>query len=149
MALFRFRLERLLGYRLSQEEKAVKELNLCKLHLEEVAAEALRLEDQATAAAGHWRRQAAGSVNLARLALTCEYYRVVSERLADQRDLERRSAQRVEEQLSAVRRSWRQRRALELLREKAKGEHGRQEKLRERRLIDEVTIYSYNRKNSS
>ncbi|MEW5785301.1 MAG: flagellar export protein FliJ [Bacillota bacterium] len=146
MAQFTFRLERLLEFRRTREDEAKKELGVRRLALVEAAAETGRLQAEMEQTAGRWREQAGAQLNLPLLQLTCQYFRLVDERLAHQRELERRSLQRVEEQREAVRCSWRQRRVLEVLREKAQCEHLLAEKLHEYRFLDEAALYAFTRK---
>lgn len=146
MAPFRFRLERLLSYRCSLEDEAKKELDVRRLHMEDAATETARLQEKTDTTEIFWREQTGARLNLPLLQLTSEYYRFMNGRLAHQRELERQSLQRVEEQQEALHQSWRQRRVLELLREKAQNEHRRQDKLQENRFLDELALFSFTRK---
>ncbi|MBS3942782.1 MAG: hypothetical protein KGZ32_00875 [Dethiobacter sp.] len=147
MALFSFRLQRLLKYRCSQSEEDQKELVRRRWRLAEEASKTARLEAELGYAAEQWRKQSrAAELNLHLLELSSEYFRWVNRSLGEQRELEFESSRLVEEQEETAYRSWRRRRVLELLQERARGEHGRQEKLKERRFLDEVTLYSFNRR---
>ena len=146
MALFRYRLERLLKYRCSQSEEDQKELVRRRLRLAEDVSKTARLEAELSAAAEQWRGQSRAELNLPLLELFSEYFRWVNIWLGEQRERELESSRLVEEQAEEACRSWRRRRVLELLKERARGEQIRQEKLLERRFLDEITLYSFSRR---
>jgi len=146
MAPFRFRLERMLKYRFSEEESARLELKRRRAHLEDAAAKTTFLEEEAAKVAESFRQQSCASLNLPLLELTGEYYRLVNRHLGEQYESLQRSARQVDEQAEAARLYWRRRRVLEMLQDRARTEHSRQEKLQESRFLDELTLYSFDRK---
>jgi flagellar FliJ protein len=140
---FQFRLQKLLDYRedkkkLAQEELARRQRELLKIQDE---IEKLQKEEQRVLAFHHEHQ----SEKLDVLTLTAlESYRFfLQERLRSKQQELLQSREQVEEQRKVVVESWKNCRVLEKLKEKSLNAFLQEEKSREQRFIDEISLYGY------
>ncbi|MGM0653009.1 MAG: flagellar export protein FliJ [Bacillota bacterium] len=146
MSYYNFRLQRLLGFRNIQEEEAKRELGsrYMALELETNRLSSLKQEEQTVL--DKWREQVQQEVELSNLKVTQEYSDLLEGRLNQQAKKYNKSKNRVEEQRRVARECWQKKRMLEILKDKAREDYKRQEQVRERNLIDEIVLNTYNRK---
>ena len=140
---FQFRLQKLLDYRedkkkLAQEELARRQRELLKIQ-EEI--EKLQKEEQRVLNFYHEHQ----SERLDVLTLTAlESYRFfLQERLRSKQQELLQSREQVEEQRKVVVESWKNCQVLEKLKEKSLNTFLQEEKSREQRFIDEISLYGY------
>lgn len=146
MSSFDFRLQRLLGFRNIQEEEAKRELGVRHMALELERARLSSLKQEEESVLDKWREQTQQAVELSTLKVTQEYSDLLENRMHRQAQECNKSKNRVEEQRRVARECWQKKRMLEILQDKARMEHRRQEQIRERNLIDEIVLNTYNRK---
>lgn len=146
MSAFHFRLQRLLGFRLVQEEQARRELGLRQVQMEQEKGRLNSLQHEEREIISRWSRELHDEIALPRLQATLDYGRVLEERLNRQERSYHRSRDLVEEQRAVAERCWRKKKVLEILENRARAEHNRLEKINERNLIDEIVLNNYNRK---
>lgn len=146
MSSFDFRLQRLLGFRNIQEDEARRELGVRHMALELERARLSGLKQEEESVLDRWREQTQRDVELSTLKVTQEYNDLLENRMHQQFQECNKSESRVEEQRRVARECWQKKRMLEILQDKARVEHSRQEQVRERNLIDEIVLNTYNRK---
>ncbi len=146
MSSFNFRLQRLLGYRNMQEEEAKRELGLRQMALDREKSRLSSLKREEEALLSKWRDQTKQDVELSNLKVTQEYSSLLENRLLRQAQECNNSKNRVDDQRRVARERWQEKRMIEILKDKARFEHQRQELVRERNLIDEIVLNTYNRK---
>ena len=146
MSSFDFRLQRLLGYRNMQEEEAKRELGLRQMALDREKSRLSSLKKEEEALLSKWRDQTKQDVELSNLKVTQEYSSLLENRLLRQAHECNNSKNRVDDQRRVARERWQEKRMIEILKDKARFEHQRQEQVRERNLIDEIVLNTYNRK---
>ena len=146
MHSFSFRMQRLLGFRNIQEEEARRELGQRNMALERETARLSGLEKEEESVIDRWRSQLQESIELPRLQATQDYNTLLENRLAQQAGQQMRSRRLVEEQREIARKCWQQKKILEILQNKAFDEYRRREQVRERNLIDEIVLNTFNRK---
>ncbi len=145
MSAFSFRMQRILGFRNIQEEEAKRELGLRHMALEQETARLSGLRQEEESVLNHWREQVRQKVELSNLQVTLEYSDLLENRLMQQSEQCKKSKSKVEEQREVARKCWQKKRMLEVLKDKAREDHKRQEQIRERNLIDEIVLNTYNR----
>ncbi len=146
MSSFDFRLQRLLGYRNMQEEEAKRELGIRQMALEREKTLFSSLKKEEETLLHKWREQTKQDVELSTLKVTQEYSALLENRMHRQAQECNKSKNRLEEQRRVARKRWQEKRMIEILKDKAQFEHQRQEQVRERNLIDEIVLNTYNRK---
>jgi len=146
MSAFDFRLQRLLGYRNMQEEEAKRELGLRQMALEREKTLFSSLKKEEETLLNKWREQTKQDVELSTLKVNQEYSNLLENRMHRQAQECNKSKNRLEEQRQVARKRWQEKRMIEILKDKAQLEHQRQEQVRERNLIDEIVLNTYNRK---
>jgi len=144
--MFHFRLNRLLAYKLTLEEQAKRELALRRHTYEQESRKLFSLQQESARLDRFMSAKASGEVDLSILSITCEYSSLLNQRLEKQHELQSASARRVEEQKVEVKKSWQQRRMLEMLREKAWAEFVAAEQKQVYNLHDELALQAHTRK---
>ena len=140
---FQFRLQKLLDYRedkkkLAQEELARRQRELLKIQ-EEI--EKLQKEEQRVLA--FHREQQSERLDVLTLTALESYRFFLQERLRSKQQELLQSREQVEEQRKVVVESWKNCRVLEKLKEKSLNAFLQEEKSREQRFIDEISLYGY------
>lgn len=140
---FQFRLQKLLDYRedkkkLAQEELARRQRELLKIQ-EEI--EKLQKEEQRVLA--FHREQQSERLDVLTLTALESYRFFLQERLRSKQQELLQSREQVEEQRKVVVESWKNCQVLEKLKEKSFNAFLQEEKSREQRFIDEVSLYGY------
>jgi len=142
MAL-KFRLQRVLDLRYSQEELAKKELACRERDYQQAAQRLNLLRDDEKRLWGLIREQQAEGVDLLQLCQICEYKADLKEQLQNQEEKRRECLGRLEQQRAAVKTCWQKRRMLEILRSKAAAEYKELVDNEEQRLLDEIVLFSF------
>ena len=140
---FQFRLQKLLDYRedkkkLAQEELARRQRELLKIQDE---IEKLQKEEQRVLA--FHREQQSERLDVLTLTALESYRFFLQERLRSKQQELLQSREQVEEQRKVVVESWKNCQVLEKLKEKSFNAFLQEEKSREQRFIDEVSLYGY------
>ena len=116
---FRFRLQRILEYRNLLEEQAKEELGRRQLDLTQAGGVLLILNREQADISEIYRRQATGELGLSLLELTGEYWQALNGRAKRQKKIFELAALKADQQREDLRRCWKKRRILEILRQKA------------------------------
>ncbi len=146
MKSFNFRLERLLNFRNMQEEEAKRELGLRYMALEEETTRLSGLKKEEEFLINQWQKQVEKDIELPCLQVTQQYSQRLENILVRQAEQYKKTKSKVEEQREEAKHCWQKKKVLEILKDKANSEYRYQEKLEERKLIDELVLNTYNRK---
>ncbi len=142
MAL-KFRLQRVLDLRYSQEEQAKKELARRQQNYQEaVRLVNLLLEEEGLL----WeliRGQQAKNVNLGQLQQLSDFNACLGERIQEQETKKMEYSNLLEEQRVAVKACWQKRRVLEILQNKALTKQKEVIENREQRMLDELVLFRF------
>jgi len=143
---FSFRLQKLLDHREDQKKLAQEELARRQRELLQVEQELDRLQQEELKLLQLHRGKAMQKVDVYNLLAIDSYRIYLQERYRRKEKMLRKARQKVEEQRQEVLESWQRCQVLEKLREKALSDFLEEEKLKEQRLNDELTLYAYVRR---
>ncbi|HHX87391.1 MAG TPA: flagellar export protein FliJ [Firmicutes bacterium] len=139
----KFRLQRVLDLRCSQEELAKKELACREGDYQQATRQLNLLLDDEERLWELIREQQAEEIDLLQLRQICEYNADLKEQLQDQEEKRQECLSQLERQRIAVKACWQKRRVLEILRGKAAAEHKELLDNREQRSLDEIVLFSF------
>lgn len=145
---FEFRLQRVLSYREDQKKLAEEELSRRQVELEQLQEELDSLLLQELDLLKLCRARLAKAIDIHLLRNIEGYRSVLQERAEHKRQELQEYCVRVEEQRQVVIESWRGCQVLEKLKEKNLMDYQQEEKIREQRFHDELSLHQYLSKKS-
>jgi flagellar FliJ protein len=143
---FKFRLQKLLEYREEEKKMAQEELARRQRELLEIEAELEKLRREELRTLELRRAEQSKKLDIFTLTAIESYHLFLQERLRSKQQELLQSREQVEEQRQAVVESWKKCEMLERLKEKRREGYLQEEKSREQRLNDEISLYTYFRK---
>lgn len=143
---FDFRLQKLLDYRESQKSLAQEELSRRQRELLEIEEELKSLEYKSEELLEFHRERQVQKIDLFALMAIESYRTFLQERCRCKKQELEQGQEQVEKQRQHVVESWKGCQVLEKLKEKDLGRYTREENVKEQRFNDEISLYSYLRK---
>ncbi len=143
---FQFRLQKLLDYREDEKKLAQEELARRQRELLEIQEELEKLQKEEQRLLEFHRGRQLKKLDVFTLTAIESYRLFLQERFRSKQQELYQSQEQVEEQRKLVVESWKSCQVLEKLKEKSLNTYLREEKSREQRLNDEVSLYGYLRK---
>jgi len=141
----KFRLQRVLDLRHSEEELAKKELAGQELAYRQSVRQLDLLQEDEEHLWGLIRTMQKEGTDLLHWQLTTDFYTVLKEKIENQEEKRRKHLEFLEKQRARVKSCWQKRRVLEILRSKAVAEHKKIMEGKEQNTLDEHVLFSFDR----